>query len=85
MKNEYMLTAAARHELARIDMAIAELCKQKSEIYMRARTRCILETPEEIEAAYNLINFNTYGMRVVPNDGVVKIVKAVPDEPISSE
>ena len=85
MKTEYVLTAADRHELTRIDMAIAELCKRKSEIYLHAQTRCILETPEEIEAAHNLINFNTYGMRVVPNDGVVKIVKAVPDEPISSE
>ena len=85
MKTEYMLTAAEKYELARIDMAIAELCTQKSEIYMRAQTRYIIETPEEIEAAYNLVNFANYGMRVVPNDGVVKIMTEVPDEPISSE
>ena len=76
MKTEYILTVAERDELARIDMAIAQLYKQKAEIYMRANCRYILETPEEIEAAKNYDRFRSYGfgLPVISKEGIVKIV-----------
>lgn len=74
MKTEYILTVAERDELARIDMAIAQLYKQKAEIYMRANCRYITETPEEFEAAENYRKFMSYGMPVIRNEGIVKIV-----------
>ena len=74
MKTEYILTVAERDELTRIDMAIAQLYKQKAEIYMRANCRYITETTEEFEAVENYRKFMSYGMPVIQNQGIVKLV-----------
>lgn len=75
MKTEYILTVAERAELADIDRQIAELCKRKSEIYLRSNVRYITETPEEVEAVRRMDYWPLCGTRpLVPKECIAKMI-----------
>lgn len=74
MKTEYLLTEAQKAELADIDRQIEMLCRRRADIYMRSNVRYVTETREGFEAVENYRKFMTYGMPVIRNEGIVKMI-----------
>ena len=72
MKTEYILTAAAKAELADIDRQIEMLCRRTVEIYALSPCRYVTETQEEFEQVERYKRYLCDG--IINKNAIAKII-----------